>query len=394
MKTVLFAWELGGGIGHVTSMSRLAARLRRHGIRLCAAMANLHSAQILRDAGVETFQAPPWPVVSFTPAERAAQSSVSMSDLLASCGLADEQAARAMLCAWDDILGAIRPDLVVADYAPMASLTSRGRIPLIVIGNGYTLPPSEMKRFPLLHRFHPPRWKEEEVLATVNRALRSIGQSSLERLPQIFSGDATLVETLPLLDPYDLQRAEPADGPILGSPPVPRGQDASAILVYVSHGHKLRPDVVEALRPFANRLYIHAPELTAEQSDDFARSGARIHLAPILLRETLPSSRLAIHLGGTGLAAEAIAAGVPQLVLATHNEQELNGCALESAGIGRMFKGFDPQARLAPDVIHALVSDEELTQRAILVGEQHRDMLKTMNPLEKFEAAALRLLNA
>lgn len=394
MKTVLFAWELGAGIGHVTSMSSFAARLRRHDIRLCAAVANLDSAQVLRDAGVETLQAPLWPVASFTAAERATQSSVSMSDLLAYCGLADEQAVRAMLRAWDDILKAVRPDLIVADYAPIASLTARGRIPLIVVGNGYTLPPSEMKRFPLLHRFYSPQWKEEEVLATVNRAIRSIGLSPLERLPQIFSADARLVETFPLLDPYDLQRPEPADGPAFGSPPIGRRQDANAILLYVSRGYKVRSDIFEALKPFASRLYIHAPELTPEQSGDFSRHGAQIHLAPLPLRETLPSSRLAIHLGGTGLAAEAIAAGVPQLVLATHSEQELNGYAVENAGIGRLFRVFDPQARLAPDAIHALVTDKELAERATLVGEQHRNMLQSLNPLEKFETAALRLLNA
>ena len=57
---------------------------------------------------------------------------------------------------------------MIADFAPLAALAARGRIPLVHIGNGYTLPPHEMPRFPLLHRYSPPVWYEEQTLATIN----------------------------------------------------------------------------------------------------------------------------------------------------------------------------------------------------------------------------------
>lgn len=394
MKTVLFTWELGGGMGHVMSLSRFAARLARHDVRLVAAAKNLESARILHDAGVETLQAPQWPVDFLTSAERATQSSATMHDVLAAFGLAEEDALRKLLGQWDAILKAVQPDLVVADYAPLSGLMSYGRIPLLIAGNGYTLPPSEMKRFPLIHRSYAPQLNEEETLATVNRALRSVGRSALERLPQIFAADARFVETFPLLDPYAVQRLAPANGPVFESPPIARGPDADAILVYLSRGCELHPDIVDALQPFASRLYIHAPELTSDQSADFARQGARIHANMLPLRETLPAARLVIHLGGSGLAAEALTAGVPQLVLATHIEQQLNGAVLEDAGLGQMIRAFDAQSRISSGMIEALLADDAMAQRAIRVGEQHRDMLETLNPLATFETAAVNLLNA
>lgn len=394
MKTVLFTWELGGGIGHVMSLSRFAARLKRHDIRLLAAVKNLESARILRDTGVETFQAPQWPVDFLTDAERAAHSSATMNDLLTAFGLGDEDALSAMLRQWDGILKSARPDLVVADYAPASCLMSRGKIPLLIAGNGYTLPPSEMKRFPLMHRSYAPRCDEDKTLATVNRGLRSAGRLPLERLPQVFEADARIVETFSLLDPYDTQRLEPANGPVFDSPPVARQQNADRVLVYLSRGYALHPDIVEALQPFAHWLDIHAPELTAEQSACLHRGGATVHPQPLVLRETLPLARLAVHLGGTGLAAEALAAGVPQLVLVTHIEQQLNGTALENAGVAQMIKSFDPNSRVLPETIEALLADGAMAQRAIQVGAQHRNMLKTLNPLATFETTALRLLDA
>jgi hypothetical protein len=394
MKTVLFTWELGGGIGHVMGLSRYAARLRRHDVRLLAAVRNLESAQILREADIETFQAPRWPVEFLTHEERVAHSSATMNDLLSAFGLGNEDALKPMLLQWDEILATIRPDLVVADYAPASSLMSRGHIPLLIVGNGYTLPPSEMKRFPLIHRSYTPRCDEDETLATVNRAMRSVGRSPLERLPQVFSADARIVETFPLLDPYDAQRLENANGPVFGSPPVARQQNADRVLVYLSRGYALRPDIVGALRPFAHLLDIHAPDLTAEQSAGLSGGGARIYQRPLYLRETLPSTRLVVHLGGSGLAAEALAAGVPQLALVTHIEQQLNGTALENAGVGLMIKDFDPDSRVDPETIEALLADSAMAHRAMQVGERHRDMLKTLNPLAAFETAALKLLNA
>jgi len=128
-----------------------------------------------------------------------------------------------------------------------------------------------------------------------------------------------------------------------------------------------------------------------EQAEDLARRGARISSQHVPLGETLASSCLVIHFGGGGLAAHAVAAGVPQLILATHIEQLLNGLQLEKAGLGKVIDSFDPQI----DVAHALTQllfDDDQRRRASQAGQVHRDMLKTMKPLDTFEAAALKLL--
>ena len=110
------------------------------------------------------------------------------------------------------------------------------------------------------------------------------------------------------------------------------------------------------------------------------------------LSETLASSRLVIHFGGGGLAAHSVAAGVPQLIFAMHIEQLLNGLQIENAGLGKVVDSFLPKIDVAQSLENAL-ADESVRQQAAFAGRAHRDMLKTMKPLDTFEAAALRLLN-
>lgn len=390
MKTVLFAWERGGGFGHTATLARFSDALKRHQVRPVFVLRQPDTARLL-ESGVEVLQAPPWP--ADTTGQQAPRSTATMHDQLVSAGLADETGLHSMLQAWDGILKTAAPDLVVADYAPAASMMARGRIPLIVTGNGFTAPPGSMKRFPLLHRVTSPRWNEDETLQTVNRVLRSLNRPALGHLPQIFAGDAQIVLSFPVLDPYDLQRSQPLAGPVLDSAPRESRTDASDVFVYLSQGvlSRLPFDLVQVLRPFAGRLVISAPDMTREQSGALASQGARISSQHLPLTEALASSRLVIHFGGGGLAAHAIAAGVPQLIFATHIEQLLNGLQIEKAGLGKVIDSFAPQIDVA-DALEQILSDDDLRQHASQAGHAHREMLKTMQPLDRFEAAALKLL--
>lgn len=389
MKTVLFAWERGGGFGHTVTLARFADRLKRHHVRPVFVLRQPDTARLL-DTGVEVLQAPPWPMDTVSDAPR---STATMHDQLVSAGLADGDGMRSLLQAWDGILTTTAPDLVVADYAPAASLMARGHIPLIVTGNGFTAPPGEMKRFPPLHRVTVPRWNEDETLQIVNRALRSLDRPALEYLPQIFAGDAQIALTFPVLDPYDLQRLEPPAGPILDSAALEGRADPDNIFVYLSQGYlsRLPFDIVPILLPYASRLVMSAPDMTREQLDQLVRRGARVFSSHLPLSETLAASRLAIHFGGGGLASHAIAAGVPQLIVATHIEQLLNGLQIERAGLGRVVDSFDPKADVAKSLGQAL-ADDALRRQTARAGHVHRDMLKSMKPLDTLEATALRLL--
>ena len=214
LKTVLFAWELGAGAGHLMNLRRLAACLLPHGVRVIAGICNTAAAAALDGVFSEIHQVPSWPGTSLNKQQRSAHSSATMNDILVGAGLANTAATTSMLEAWDKLLRATRPDLVIAEYAPAAVLAAQRRVPLMLFGSGFTLPPESMLRFPLLHRMAPPVFSEEETLAAVNAAKAAFKWPLLDRLPQIFSGDAYFVGTFALLDPYRNERIVPAIGPI------------------------------------------------------------------------------------------------------------------------------------------------------------------------------------
>lgn len=391
MKTVLFAWEFGSGMGHIAMLERLAEILKQQAIRMVAAVKTPATAKDLVALGIEIHQAPQWPdPANSDPSQQ--RSSATMGDSLASRGFADEVRLSAQLDEWERLVTMIKPDLMVSDFAPAASLIARGRLPLFIVGNGYTLPPSEMTHFPLLHRLTEPVWEEQRLLTIVNRASRRFGAMALSRLPQLFEGDARLVETFPLLDPHDLQRIEPADGPISKDMPAIGNPEAQDIVVYLARGYEIRRDLIDALLPFARSISIHAPELSSAHCADLAAAGVKIRHLPFSLSSELARARIAIHRGGSGLAAEAIAAGVPQLILASQIEQELNGQALQREGIGKLIRAYDPDEEISPDIIAAALCDDGMRTRAEEAGAYHRDFVRKNDALAKFERECLRLL--
>jgi UDP:flavonoid glycosyltransferase YjiC (YdhE family) len=272
-------------------------------------------------------------------------------------------------------------------------MAARGRIPLVQVGNGFTVPPAEMPRFPLLHRQAPPAFDEARTLETVNAAAVRLGVRRLDRLPQLFSGDARVVQTIRLLDPYDTQRVSPVDGPFFEEPPRPRAADARQVFAYLSTSDGTQwPCVYEALVPIAKRLRVHAPLWPKAQLDRLAAAGARVDTSPQPIVDVLVNSRLVVHLGGGALAAEALAAGVPQLILANHVEQNFYGEALEGAGVGRLVRTYLPETRLESDEIMSMIDDDTIAARADALGSHVRSFAARHNVLERCEAVCMDLL--
>jgi UDP:flavonoid glycosyltransferase YjiC (YdhE family) len=392
MKTVLFAWELGGGMGHLTTLSRLAKCLKHLDLRLVAAIKNPDAAGGLSALGVELVRAPLWPSASMTQVQIAKSSSSTMGDVLSTAGLADKDGLSRLLGEWDHHFTRIRPDLVIADLAPAAALAARGRLPLMMIGNGYTLPPAEMQNFPPLHQISPAASAEGETLSVVNAVLAIRGQAQLDRLPQVFSADARLVLTFPLLDPYGMQRMQPVDGPVLDDVPRAANPEAGTIFVYLSRGYRLHHDVPGILLALAPKLRIHAPGLSDALARELTLAGALVEVEPIPAASALGSARLIVHHGGSGLAAEALAAGVPQFVLSMQIEQDLNGSALQRAGLGRLIRAYDPLSRIDAKTVDERFQDTTLAQRAGEAGRKHREWLGRADTLAKFESKARELL--
>jgi len=189
-----------------------------------------------------------------------------------------------------------------------------------------------------------------------------------------------------------MQRSEPLEGPMFDRPPAIKGAQARSIFVYLSSGYALHPSLLPALRPFAARLRIHAPGLSPAQVEELRLAGAHIDAGPVPLADILPTTCFIVHNGGPGVAAEALVAGVPQLVLSAQIEQDFNGQALESAGVARFVRVYEPGVDISAELIGAMSGDEALAARAVLQAERHRACLATLDALGACERICLQLL--
>jgi UDP:flavonoid glycosyltransferase YjiC (YdhE family) len=152
--------------------------------------------------------------------------------------------------------------------------------------------------------------------------------------------------------------------------------------------------LLDALIPVAKCLRIHAPAWPKTVLSRLAATGARIDATPQPIAGILAASRLVVHLGGHGLTAEAMAAGVPQLVLADHIERNLCGEAIERFGVGRLVKSYMPGTRLESDAIQSLLDDDAMAARADAIGGRLREFMARRDALMNCEAVCMGLLKA
>lgn len=388
-KRVLLAWERGAGFGHTTQLARIGRRLAAEGAEVCAAVPHRALSTPLEAAGIPLRDAPPWPAPPPRPDDHL-PAGATFTDGLAAAGLREPACIRSVLQGWRAVLDEMRPDLVICNYAPLAGLAARGRARVMHLGTGYYTPPDGLEAMPLLQAM-PLRHSDAEILAALNTALEAESLPALARIGALFAGDDTFLSTFVLLDPYADHRQRDADGPLFEEPPLPRRAQAHGIFAYLHADVVTRPGVHAALCRLGTdldlRTDLDAPALLAP----LAAAGVRLHLAPLRVAPMIAGARLVLHQGSAGMAADAIAAGVPQFAICDHLEHYLNAAAVEGAGLGRMASLRDPAAGLDAGRVRAAMADPDLAFMAEVAGRIHRQLLADW-PLDHLARRCLALL--
>ncbi|MGH8670439.1 MAG: glycosyltransferase, partial [Burkholderiales bacterium] len=137
MSRILYAWELGGGQGHIRNFLPVAAQLCRLGHRLSALVKDPAAVTpLLMPLGIETRQAA---LSASLPPPQAAP--LNYAHMLGGFDYSDAPALRRRVELWRAAYAALRPDLIVADHAPTAVLAARGTyIRCATYGPGFCVP--------------------------------------------------------------------------------------------------------------------------------------------------------------------------------------------------------------------------------------------------------------
>ena len=333
-QKALFTWELGGGMGHVTVMSRIISELDKDKLDLWYA---LSSPELGLKAGFDAgrvLAAPLWPGQRGWK-YKAAKPACSLGEALARSVFIGAEEVRTQLQQWLELLTRIKPDIIFADYSPGALMAARALgIPAVAYGVGYYTLHEGATEFPRIWNKPGlvPERTETAALQDVNAALSQLGCAELDSYAQTILGTRQLAMTLPLLDPSGRKRHEPLCNPVLSHALPPSGPDGHRLFIHFQDiGH---PNLLQGVIAAGPPATVYIRDLPGNARKRLTDAGFDVLSKPADLGKLLPACCGVVHYGGLGLSSLALACGIPQVMVSTDLEKYFTATRIEKAGLG------------------------------------------------------------
>lgn len=336
---VLFAWELGGGYGHLAGLLPFADRLAQEGVPVTLAMQpGLNARALIGDRRHALIEAPALPGA---PAVRRIE---SWADLAGNAGYADAAAATRVLGQWRDIIRAHRARLVVADLAPGAMLAARiADVPCLSVGAGWNSPPPTTP-LPAIRFWQPPppaalAASEARLLAGVAPAMRALGGAAPANLAALFTLADVALCCLPELDHYQARGAADYFGTVFATAEgvLPHWPAAAGprCFAYLNGQHPALRALLAGLGAVGWPTVLH---LRGVPAIDATGLPPNIWLAPGPLRlDAILPERPLVLCQGANLVSQALVAGCPVLLAPEHLEQTALANRVLTQGLGLAF---------------------------------------------------------
>ncbi len=367
MHRILFTWELGANLGHLTRDLPVANALRAQGHEVVFCVKDVHVAQqVLTPEGFRFMQAPLAPGSAAT-----GQAQVNYSEMLMAMGYSSSALLAGLVNGWLTVFGLFKPDVVVINHAPTSLLAARAvGIPAVLTGTGFELPPAA-DVLPSIVPWQPvPAERliaaDQAVMHLMNGILRQYGRPLLARVADLFAGAKCLMTTFSELDHYGARPEERYVGPVSAMPQAPRhawpAGRGPRIFAYLRPSIPGLEHLLAALKERTANVLCVIPGIGAAVADKFRSPSFTILAHPIALEAILPEADLVVA-SGAGTVADALLAGIPLLMAPQFVEQALLARRIEASGAGIHW----PPPRTAESaraIVDTALSSESLSAHA------------------------------
>jgi UDP:flavonoid glycosyltransferase YjiC (YdhE family) len=382
MKRFLFAWELGGGLGHTVPLSQLSRPLLAAGHEVHVALRDLstsHAAfgDLAGHPRLRLWQAPIW-----TANLRGLPETATYAELLFRAGFLDDRRLMGLVRGWRSLMEFVRPDLLLVDHAPTALLASRGLgIRRAAIGTGFFLPPAlaPIPAFREWETVDPARVRQSEdrAVATANLVLAALGEAPIGRLHQLVETDEDFLLTWPELDHYRHRPPSPGArywGPLPTAdqgmaPPWPAG-DAPRVFAYLKPDYAAIESALEALKAAPLRTVAFVPGLPKALVQRFTSPHLAFAAGPVDMRDVCTQADAVVCNAGSGTVCTVLRAGIPVALLPMHAEQLLFSRRVAETGAGILVTETEARQKLGKHVLR-LVRETGWRDSARAVAENH-----------------------
>lgn len=333
MATILIAWELGGGLGHIAPLLPIIQGLEQRGHRVVAVVQDIVGAShVFTDTRVTLLQAP----TRLKASANGVDPPRSFAHILHNSGFGQQRELQALASAWKNVFDLVCPDLIVFDHSPTALLAARCcRAKRIVIGTGFCCPVAETP-FRDLRPWLPAaprqlRRDEERVLKTANSVLRVLNADRLRRLSSLYEEvDDTVLTTFRELDHYTNRPSSEYWGTwsVSGgqTPDWPQGA-GKRIFAYLKPFPAF-PALLDKLKSTECPTIVYASNVPAALARRLSSPTMRLVTERLDLACVGDSCDMAILNGGHGTTAAMLLAGKPILQIPHYLEQSMTAKAV------------------------------------------------------------------
>lgn len=324
MASIVFAWELGGHTGHVTTLLPIARALQARGHEARFLLREPKSgADLAGAAEIPRAAAPIW----VGPARHA--NPLNFGQILQNFGYDQPGTVRELIDAWRERLAGAQA--VVANVAPAAHIAARTlRIPSFEISQGFHVPPPTLPAPPLRHWEPAPRALLESadgaVLGAVNATLAAHGAPLLRTIGELFAGRAMLL-TYPELDIYPERGPAdyygvPRSGEGSAVPEWPEGRGPRVFGYLYNYFAGLDP-LLSALRQLDAPTLLLCRGANQDLVAKHAGGPVRVSSEPMSVSRLLPQAQVVVCHASHQMTAQSLLAAKPLLMLPTQLEQFL-----------------------------------------------------------------------
>lgn len=384
-QKIMMVWEYGANLGHISRLSLVIRELLQRGCEVSLILKECQTiSQFLSESELKQITLLQTP--RLTKANTKKIKAHSVIEILLANGFGDENYLSMQIAEWRTILDRLRPDLIIADYAPSVMLANRRRnemAEVIMLGSGFGEIPANAAASSL----HLARtYNETEVIEAEARLLKSINSVAeqhqlipLTQFSDLYKVKHTFLSTIPELDFYDRGGTAHTYMPIIGESEEgykvqwPLGQGA-LIFAYIRPSSKVFFPIIAALRSMNCRSYIFAPGLLPRDIIRWSSPKLTIGTHPVDLNSVVRDADLIIHHGGQGVTMKALSKGLPCALVPTQLEQQLMGWKVDKLGFGLSIGRQD-----SPQVIKEKLTNILVDPNFELAAERLRDRQKAIS---------------
>jgi UDP:flavonoid glycosyltransferase YjiC (YdhE family) len=369
MNTVLLAWQLGAGCGHLSQMTPLVRDLKVKQHRVVAAVRNLPAAaKAFAGFEVKLLQAP-----AKTDGRLFCSRGITIAHLLANVGFGDKFELFGLSSAWQNLIRLVRPDLIIFDHSPTALLAARG-LPVrkVLIGSGFCCP-YDVYPMPFIRSKRDAADEaeairdEDEILGRMNRLLGHWRQPPLERLGQLYGEvDEVFLTTFPELDHYQDRPPTRYWGPVNATGGnAPEWPDAEGKRVY----SYLKPfptlaDLLQILNEKKYPMLIYPDGIKRKIQQQYQSDTLRFVNERLNMAEVGQQCDLAILNAGHGTTCDILLAGKPIMPVPLQAEQQLMAENVSRLGAGATVSARQKDRARMESVLDDLLTNPSYTEAA------------------------------